>query len=117
MASLTIEIPDDLMECLAPIQDQLPELLRLCLQPSIISAQAYRYIPDFLASQPTPEQVATFRPTPGMQARLRYLLARSHDGTIEPDEVKELDEYERIEHLIVLLKAGNLPYLTTGSPS
>lgn len=117
MASLTIEIPDNLMERLAPIRDQLPELLRQCLQPSIISAQVYRYILDFLTSQPTPEQVATFRPTPEMQARLNYLLTRNHDGTIEPDEIQELDEYERIEHLIVLLKAGNLPYLTAGSVS
>ncbi len=44
-----------------------------------------------------------------MQTRLKYLLTRSHDGTIEPEEIRELDEYERIEHLIVLLKAGNLP--------
>jgi hypothetical protein len=117
MASLTIEIPDDLMERLAPIRDQLPELLRRCLQPSVISAQVYRYILDFLTSQPTPEQVATFRPTPEMQARLKYLLTRSQDGTMEPEEMQELDEYERIEHLIILLKAGNLPYLTTGAKS
>lgn len=117
MASLTIEIPDDLMERLAPIRDQLPELLWRCLQPSVISAQVYHYILDFLTNQPTPEQVATFRPTPEMQTRLKYLLTRSHDGTIEPDEIRELDEYERIEHLIVLLKAGNLPYLTAGSLS
>jgi len=70
MASLTIEISDDLMERLAPMRDQLPELLRQCLQPSVISAQVYRYVLDFLASQPTPEQVATFRPAPEMQARL-----------------------------------------------
>jgi len=114
MASLTIEIPDDLMERLVPIQDQLPELLRRCLQPSVISAQVYHYILDFLTSQPTPEQVATFRPTPEMQARLKYLLTRSHNGILEPEEVQELDEYERIEHLIILLKAGNLPYLTAG---
>ncbi len=117
MASLIIEIPDDLMESLAPIHDQLPELLRRCLQPSVISTQVYRYILDFLTSQPTPEQIATFRPTPAMQARLKYLLTRSQNSTITPEEKQELDEYERIEHLIILLKAGNLPYLTTGSRS
>ncbi|MGP1386968.1 MAG: hypothetical protein ACTS2F_25650 [Thainema sp.] len=46
-----------------------------------------------------------------MQNRLQYLLARSLDETITPEESQELDEYERIEHLIVLLKTGNLPYL------
>lgn len=117
MATLTIEIPDDLMERLDPIRDQLPELLRRCLQPSVLSTQVYRYILDFLASQPSPDAVATFRPTPPMQDRLRYLLGRSDDGTLTPEESQELDEYERIEHLIVLLKAGNLPYLANGAAS
>ncbi|NJL00132.1 MAG: hypothetical protein HC910_06010 [Spirulinaceae cyanobacterium SM2_1_0] len=69
MASLTIEIPDDLMERLDPIRDQLPELLRRCLQPDLLSAPVYRYILSFLTSQPTPDQIAAFRPTPAMQSR------------------------------------------------
>jgi hypothetical protein len=115
MATLTIEIPDELMERLEPIRDQLPDLLRRCLQPSVLSTEVYRYILDFLASQPTPEQVAAFCPTQEMQERLRYLLGRSSEGTLTPAESQELDEYERVEHLIILLKAGNLPYLTTGA--
>ncbi|MBW4654964.1 MAG: hypothetical protein KME20_18265 [Kaiparowitsia implicata GSE-PSE-MK54-09C] len=63
MATLTIEIPDDLMERLNPIRDQLPELLRRCLQPDLLSAQVYRYILNFLTSQQTPDQVAVFCPT------------------------------------------------------
>lgn len=117
MATLTIEIPDDLMERLDPIRDQLPDLLRRCLQPSVLSAQVYHYILDFLASQPNPDEVASFRPTPEMQNRLRYLLTCSDDGTLTPEEAQELEEYERIEHLIILLKAGNLPYLATGASS
>ena len=117
MATLTIEIPDELMERLEPIRDQLPELLRRCLQPSVLSTRVYHYILDFLASQPTPEQVAAFRPTAEMQERLRFLLRRSSEGILTPEESQELDEYERIEHLIILLKAGNLPYLTTGVQS
>lgn len=113
MATLTIEIPDDLMDRLDPIRDQLPELLRRCLQPDLLSAQVYRYILNFLASQPTPEQVAVFRPTAAMQTRLRHLLSRSDEGTLTPEESQELNEYENIEHLIILLKAGNLPYLAT----
>ncbi len=117
MATITIEIPDELMERLAPIQNQLPDLLRRCLQPSALSAQAYRYILDFLVSQPTPEQIASFRPTPEMQDRLGYLMSRSVEETITPEESQELDEYEQIEHLIILLKTGNLPYLEAASES
>lgn len=50
-----------------------------------------------------------------MQNRLKYLLARSTEDTITPEESQELDEYERIEHLIIMLKTGNLPYLTSPS--
>ncbi len=117
MATLTIEIPDDLMERLDPLRDRLPDLLRRCLQPDQLSAEVYRYILNFLTSQPTPDEIAAFRPTPEMQARLRYLLDRSRDGDLTPEETQELDEYERIEHLVILLKAGNLPYLATGAAS
>jgi hypothetical protein len=117
MATLTVEIPDDLMERLAPIRDQLPALLRQCLQPPTLTAQTYRYILDFLASQPTPENISAFRPTPEMQDRLHYLLARSKEETITPEETQELNEYEQIEHLIILLKSGNLPYLLAQTES
>ena len=63
VATLTIEIPDDLMAQLSPVKEQLPELLRRCLHPLALPAQVYRYILDFLTSQPTPEQIAAFRPT------------------------------------------------------
>lgn len=108
MATLTIEIPDELMEQLSPYREQLPELLRRSVQPQALSAQVYRYVLDFLVSQPTPEQVSNFRPTSEMQERLRYLLGREQDNALSADEGQELDEYERIEHLIVMLKSGSL---------
>lgn len=108
MARLTIEIPDELMEQLSPFRDQLPELLRRGLQPLALPAQVYRYILDFLASQPTPEQVAEFRPSSEMQERLSYLLAREQASELSADERQELDEYERIEHLMIMLKTGSL---------
>ncbi|MEO0648889.1 MAG: hypothetical protein AAFZ17_22490 [Cyanobacteria bacterium J06650_10] len=51
MATLTIEIPDDSMEQISPIQDQLPELIRRGLQPLALPAQVYRYVLDFLATR------------------------------------------------------------------
>lgn len=44
-----------------------------------------------------------------MQSRLHTLLNRSQADELTPSEKQELDEYERIEHLIILLKMGNLP--------
>ncbi|MEA5420501.1 hypothetical protein VB712_14810 [Spirulina sp. CCNP1310] len=117
MATLTLEIPDDLLARLTPIQDQLPHLLQQCLEPSQLTAQIYRHILDFLISQPTPEEIANFRPTPAMQNRLTYLLERNNNQTLTPQEHQELNEYEKIEHLIILLKSGNLPYLIPNHPS
>ena len=113
MLQITIEIPEELSEQLAQIGDRLPELLVLSLQQPALPAHIYRYILNFLASKPTPEQIAAFRPTPEMQERLRTLLARSKAGALTPAEQQELDEYEQIEHLVIMLKAGSLPYLTS----
>ena len=79
VATLTIEIPDDLMAQLSPVKEQLPDLLRRCLHPLALPAQVYRYVLDFLTSQPTPEQIAAFRPTDEMQARLRDLIERERE--------------------------------------
>jgi hypothetical protein len=112
MATITIEVPDELSVQLAQLGDRLPDLLRQWLQQPVLPAQVYRYILDFLTSQPTPGQIAAFRPTSEMQQCLRSLLAKSQSEGLNPDERRELDEYERIEHLIIMLKLGNLPYLT-----
>ena len=112
MAKITLEVPDSLKEQLAQVGDRLPELLALSLQQPPLPAQIYHYILDFLASQPTPSEIVAFRPTPEMQQRLKTLLRRNQAGELTEMEKKELDEYERIEHLMVMLKAGNLPYLT-----
>ena len=117
VATITIEIPDELSEQLTQLGDRLPELLRQCVQQAVLPAHVYRYILDFLTSQPTPEQIAAFRPTSEMQERLSTLLAKNQSGNITPTEIEELDEYERIEHLVIMLKLGNLSYLTRPSNS
>jgi hypothetical protein len=88
-------------------------LLALSLQQPALPAHIYRSILDFLASQPTIEQLAAFGPTPEMTERLQTLLARQAAGAITPTEMAELDEYERIEHLLIMLKAGALSSLTS----
>lgn len=108
MAMLTIEIPDDLMAQLAPLKEQLPDLLRRCLHPLALPAQVYRYVLDFLTSQLTPEQIAAFRPTDEMQSRLRYLIEKEQNDALSQEEQQELSEYEQIEHLLVMFKAGTI---------
>ena len=99
MATLSIDIPDELLAQLDPVRDRLPELLALSLQQPAVPARTYRAILDFLASKPTSDAILAFRPDPEMQARLTTLLARSRAGQLTPAEQAELDEFERIEHL------------------
>jgi hypothetical protein len=115
MATITLDIPDDLANQLALAGDRLPELLALSLQQPAIPAHIYHYVLSFLAEKPTPADIMAFRPTDEMQQRLKTLLNRNKLGELTPAEAKELDEYDRIEHLVVMLKAGVLPYLTTAS--
>jgi len=120
MAKITLEISDELYEQLAKEGDsiadlavRLPELLALSQQPPAIPAHIYHYILDFISRNPTPQQIADFRPTTQMQERLKTLLARSKAEELTPNEQVELDEYERIEHLVIMIKSGNLRYLTS----
>ncbi|MEM8642251.1 MAG: hypothetical protein AAGG51_26065 [Cyanobacteria bacterium P01_G01_bin.54] len=112
MATITINVPDELVPQLNALGERLPTLLQQCLRAPLPN-HVYHHILTFITSRPTPEQIAAFRPTPEMQNRLRFLLDRNQTGTLTPTEAAELNEYERIEHLIVMLKIGNLPYLTT----
>lgn len=80
--------------------------------PSLIGRGVCQIL-NFLTSNPTPQQIATFSPTSEMQLRLRTLLERSKAEELTEQERLELDQYERIEHLVIMLKAGNLPYLNT----
>jgi len=115
MTTITIEIPDELSEQLSAENGRLTELLELSLRHPPLPAQVYRYVLDFLASRPTPAEIAAFRPTPEMIERRGMLVGREHAGEITPAEKTELDEYDRIEHLVVMLKTGNLPFLV-GKP-
>ena len=111
MTTITLDVPDELAASLRRAGDRLPELLALSLQQH--TAGFCRIcILDFLASRPTAEQIAAFGPTPDMTERLRTLLARQAAGDITAVETTELDEYERIEYLMILIKAGNFPSLT-----
>jgi len=113
MQTITLAIPDDLADQLARISDRLPELLALSLRQPAMPAHLYREILSFLAGNPTPAQIAAFDPTPEMRQRLETLLDREHTGRLTTAEESELAEFEQIEHLMILIKAGVLPFLPT----
>ncbi len=67
--------------------------------------QAVDEILDFLAAGTTAESIANFRPSEQAQARVRELIDRRGEGTITPSQNEELEEYLRLEHLMIMAKA------------
>jgi hypothetical protein len=109
MPTITIEVPNSLAERLSSYQERLPEILALGLRElSPLPGQVYQYVLEFLAKDPSPEQLNAFRPTSEMQNRLQMLLEREKTGLLTDMERTELDEYERIEHIMIMLKSQAL---------
>ena len=84
MSTITLEVPDELSERLTYEKARLPELLAQSLHQPPLSATTYRYVLNFLASDPTPEQIAAFGPTPEMAQRVKALLALRKTCPLEP---------------------------------
>jgi hypothetical protein len=117
MAELIIQVPDELAQRLEPLRSQLPDLLvqlldstRESSEPSLASnspetPQAYLEVLDFLMTRPTLQDVVAFKVSSTAQERLRSLLAKNREGIITDSEMAELESYEQLEHLMILMKA------------
>ena len=118
MVEITLQLPDTVAARLLPIKSRIPEVLALGLSElSPLPNQVYRYILEFLSSDPTPQAVVDFAPTPDMSRRASELLEKKRVGQLTTSESEELEEYARIDHLITMLKAHLLASLpTTAKP-
>ncbi len=121
MAELTIQIPDDLAQRLAPIQARLPELLSLLADsisanqpqavplPSLMTSEtlpaAYAEVIDFLIARPAPQEIANFKVSEAAQARLCELLEQNREAALTETQRAELDLYEQLDSLMMFLKA------------
>lgn len=116
MIEMTIQVPESLAERVSAVSGRLPEVLAYGLEElSPLPNEIYRYILEFLISQPTPDEIVNFEPTSTMNERVSELLEKNRTGTLTTAESAELDEYIRLNHLITMLKARTLPYLPSTS--
>ncbi len=109
---LTIEVPDDLAHKLEPYREHLDEILRLGMYRRWSSDNSvWREIVSFVARGPKPEEIVEFHASEAAQARLRELLLRSKEGTLNEVEETELDEMRHLDHLVTSIKAAALQHL------
>lgn len=106
MVEMTIQLPNELASRLQPVQDRLVEIIELGLR-EIEPAQhkLHNEVIEFLASGPSPQAIMHFRPSTEAQTRVAELLDKNRAGTLTPAEEAELDQYERLDYFMTLVKA------------
>lgn len=65
----------------------------------------YNEVINFILTQPSAEEIAKFKVSESTQARLRELLEKNREDELNASEKAELDAYQEIGHLMILLKA------------
>jgi hypothetical protein len=62
-------------------------------------------ITDFLASDPTSEELLAYHLPDDLQERADYLLERNSEDLLTPEEREEMHEFMNADEVIALLKA------------
>jgi hypothetical protein len=65
----------------------------------------YDELVDLLLESADAARVLAFRLSPHAQSRVEHLLEKNRQGSLTTDESAELDEIERFEHVVRVLKA------------
>lgn len=110
MVTVTLTLPDDLAAQIGADGERLSEIIAARLRQSSSAVALNAYVIDFLASDPTPEEIMAFKPAAELQKRFQELVAKSKAGGLTRDETVELDEFLKVEELIRLIKSKNLSY-------
>jgi hypothetical protein len=106
MVEVTVQLPDQLAEQVLPVQRWMPTLLELSLaRLKTPASETAAEIVDFLLSNPTDEEVLAYHVSDRAQARVSHLLTLNREEMLSEAEEQELDEIERIEHIVIMLKS------------
>ena len=62
-------------------------------------------ITDFLATNPTPEEIIAYELPESLQARAIELLEKNGEGELIDREYEEMMDFARIDNMMLLLKA------------
>ena len=59
---------------------------------------------EFITSQPSLEQMSTYRLSDAAEARLGMLLEHNRQGTLTSEMAVELKAYDKLEHIMTMMK-------------
>lgn len=106
MVQVTVQLPAGIAERIQPLNLWLPVILELSFVgfKTLATAIATEVI-EFLSSNPKPVDILNFHVSDRAQSRLQRLLTLNQAGLLGEDEQRELEELQKIEHIIVMLKA------------
>jgi len=115
MATITLEVPEELAAKLEQFRPHLPDLLNEILNGGIgekvlvdlavaPSRQVFDEMIGFLASGPTREQIVAYKISDAAQTRLRELLDKNREDGLSEVESAELDLFEQVDDLMSRLK-------------
>ncbi len=113
MATITLEVPDELARRLEDVGGRLPDLLTYALDAWGMPGSAmpidrsflWDEVVEFLASEPTREEILAYKISDSAQDRLEELLYLNREETLTPKEQDELDTFLQLDHLFIMLKA------------
>jgi hypothetical protein len=106
MVQMTMQVSNELAKRLQPIRDWLPTILELSLVGfKTLATETATEIIQFLSTKPSPQKVLEYHVSERAQSRLKRLLTLNQAGGLGEMELLELDELQKIEHIVIILKA------------
>jgi hypothetical protein len=112
MKSITLDIPDNLIEAVNDVGDQLPVVLEMGMSRyAPLSTQAYREAIAFLTQELPPEATASFRFSNEIEARINELLAKNRTDELSQAEAVELERLSQLKEQLQLVKVNTLTRL------
>ncbi len=112
MATITLEVPDQLATRLEEMADRLPDVLAAILDSGVLPTDAFVANPawseviDFLSQAPDVQSILAFKLSDSVQDRIEELLYLGNEGRQTPQERAELDGYIQVIRFFDLLKAN-----------
>ena len=111
MITVTLDLPEDVAPQIEAAGDDLAHVVAEKLRHPVFSTQVFEQIVDFLAGNPTPEQIQAFKASTEIQKRASELAMKERAGVISPEEITELEGFLKAERFVRQMKSKNYLFL------